>query len=68
LEQAERQTHHHPTPKAWLFCFWLRFSLRLVDVLGGASGKAIESAPEVLEVVIADLEFLHFVDDGLEVR
>ena len=36
--------------------------------LGVASGKAIKSAPEVLEVVIAYLEFLHFVDDGLEVR
>jgi len=30
--------------------------------------EAIKPAPKVLEVVIADLEFLHFVDDGLEVR
>ena len=36
--------------------------------LGGASGKAFKSTPEVLKVFLADCEFLYFFDDRLEVR
>jgi hypothetical protein len=48
--------------------FLTRRLLPACRCLEGASRKALKATPEMLEEVIADLEFLHFVDDGLEVR